>query len=350
MAREPETPRALGYRPVAEWERNVACWSAWPAHEYAWGGYLRDAQREFVGFCRALLAHDGAEQLELLVEDEAAEREAQSALHELGARVRYRRLAYGDIWLRDTTPLFVRGPSGLGGVRFGFNGWGSKYIYPGDAELSARLCATRELPEFVFDSIIEGGALELDGEGTCLTTESCLLNTNRGPGLTRAALEGVLHEALGVDKVLWLGTGLAGDHTDGHIDNLARFVAPGVVAHMRAVDDDDPNLETLEATERALRDFKDAAGRGLTLVTLPTPGRVEDAQGAPLAASYLNFYIGNHSVIVPSFGTEHDELAREAVAAAFPQHEVVLRAARAILEGGGGTFHCMTRQEPEAVR
>jgi agmatine deiminase len=345
-----QSPAALGYRAVAEWERNAACYTAWPAHEYAWGKHLAAAQREFVAFCLALFGDAGAERLELLVADDAAEADARAALGAIAERVRYHRVPYGDVWLRDTTPLFVRGARGLASVRFAFNGWGGKYDYPGDTELAARLSALRGLPAFAFEAILEGGALELDGEGTCLTTESCLLNENRGAGLTRARLESVLRDALAVEKVLWLREGLAGDHTDGHIDNLVRFIAPGVVVHMRPSGAEDPNGATLEAIERALSDMRDARGRALRCVALPSPGRVNDEQGEPIAASYMNFYLGNRSVVVPGWNSEHDEPARRALASLFPERRVVVSGARAILEGGGGTFHCMTRQEPGAAR
>jgi agmatine deiminase len=341
------TPAALGYRPVGEWEHNAACWSAWPAHEYAWGQHLAQAQREFVAFCHALLAREGAERLELLVPDAAVEADARAALSALGERVRYRRLPYGDVWLRDTAPLFVRGAQGLASVRFRFNGWGEKYDYPGDTELGARVAEARGVPAFAFEgAILEGGALELDGAGTCLTTESCLLNENRGSGLTRARLEGVLRDALAVDKVLWLRDGLLGDHTDGHIDNLVRFAAPGVVLHMRPAGADDPNGATFEAIERDLSGFVDARGERLRLLPLASPGRVLGIDGTPMAASYMNFYVGNRALVVPAFDSEHDEPARRAIAAAFPGRDVVLCRARATLDGGGGTFHCMTRQEP----
>ena len=344
-----ETPRALGYSAVAEWERNAACFSAWPAHAYAWGEYLAQAQREFTAFCLALCADHGAERLELLVPDATGEAEARAALAPVAERVRFHRMACGDVWLRDTAPLFVRGPRGLAAVRFAFNGWGSKYEYPGDAELGARLSQMCGLPAFAFDAVLEGGALELDGQGTCLTTESCLLNDNRGRGLTRARIEAALREALAVERVLWLREGLAGDHTDGHIDNLVRFVAPGVVVHMRASGAGDPNGATLEAIERDLAGMRDARGRVLSRIAIPSPGRVVDRAGAPMAASYMNFYLGNRSVIVPGFDSEHDEPARRALARVFPDRRVVTCTARAILEGGGGTFHCMTRQQPEAL-
>lgn len=349
MPSSQNSPAALGYRPVAEWERNAACFSAWPAHAYAWGDFLAQAKREATAFCHALLADEGAERLELLVPDEAAENDARTALRELGPRVRYRRMAYGDVWLRDTAPIFVRGARGLAGVCFEFNGWGDKYDYPGDKDLAARLSNALGLPLLNASAVLEGGALELDGAGTCLTTESCLLNPNRGRTLSRSQLESVLRDALAVDKVLWLEGGLAGDHTDGHIDNLARFVAEGVVMHMRPSGDDDPNREVLEAIEAALGGFVDAAGRALRLLPVPSPGLVLDRAGAAMAASYMNFCVGNRAVVVPAFGKAEDEAARAAIAAAFPGRRVVSCSAAAILEGGGGTFHCMTRQQPEVL-
>jgi agmatine deiminase len=341
-----ESPAALGYRAVAEWKRNSACIAAWPAHEYAWGEFLARAQGEHVAFCRALLADDGAERLELLVPDAQHEAAARAALGELAARVNYWRLPYGDVWLRDTTPIFVRGAAGLATVRFAFNGWGGKYDYPGDVELGARMQSELGLPAFSSALVTEGGALELDGEGTCLTTESCLLNPNRG-GATRAAVEAALREALAVERVLWLRDGLAGDHTDGHIDNLARFAAPGVVLHMQP-SDGDANSEVLQEIAATLATFGDDRGRRLRLVPVPSPGAVLDGQGTPMAASYMNFYLGNRAVIVPAFGSRHDAAAAAAIGAAFPGRRVVSCRANATLEGGGGTFHCMTRQRPLA--
>jgi agmatine deiminase len=347
MTQPQSTPRALGYRPVGEWERNAACITAWPAHEYAWGAFLGEAQREFVGFCDALLSEPDSEPIELLVADAAGEAQARAALAHHGERVRYIRIPYGDVWLRDTAPIFVRGAQGLATVRFRSNGWGEKYRYPGDAELAERLAAELGLRSFAFDSVLEGGAVELDGAGTCITTESCVLNPNRCDAPERAASEQLLRDAFAVEHVVWLREGLIGDHTDGHIDNLARFIAPGRVMHMRP-SPGDPNRDTLTAIERELARVTDARGHKLSLAPVPSPGAVIDAAGEPLAASYMNFYLGNRVVVAPAFGTVADEPAAKAIAAAFPERKIVMCNARAILEGGGGTFHCMTRQRPEA--
>ncbi len=335
-------------RAIPEWSPNVACLTAWPAHEYAWGVHLRAAQREFVGFCSALLSEPRSESIDLLVADSAGELEARRELAAFGERVHFRRIPYGDVWLRDTSPIFVDQGGKPSAVRFKFNGWGAKYEYPTDDSLAERLSNVYKVPCKPYSLILEGGAIELDGEGLCLTTESCLLNENRGTDATpasRARAERILMEAFGATKVLWLGEGLAGDHTDGHVDNIARFVGPGAVVHMRSLRDDDPNAEVLETIEKDLRAMRDAHGNPLTLHTIPSVGRVEGTDGSIIAASYCNFYLGNAVVVMPAFGTEDDERARAALAQVFPKHTVIASSARAFLEGGG-TFHCMTRQVP----
>jgi agmatine deiminase len=335
-------------RALPEWVPNAACLTAWPAHEYAWEQHLEAAQREFAGFCAALLSDPRSEPIDLLVDSHEHERDARRALEQHGARVRYHRVPYGDVWLRDTSPIFARTETGeLAAVRFAFNGWGGKYQYLGDDTLAARLIANLyKVPCEAYPLITEGGALELDGEGLCLTTESCLLNDNRDSSPeARATVEGILKAAFGASHVLWLGEGLEGDHTDGHIDNIARFVGPGAVVHMRASDAHDPNTAVLAKIEKDLGAMRTAAGKPLTLHAIPSPSRVLNSAGEVMAASYTNFYLGNAVVVMPSFGTPHDEPARAALAEIFPKHQVIACPARSFLEGGG-TFHCMTRQVP----
>jgi len=338
-----ESPWAAGYTQPAEWEAHRTCFTAWPAHEYAWGSQLRAAQREFVGFVRAFAGARDQEPLTLLVDREHLD-EARAALPDLGDRVGFECCPYGDVWLRDTGPVFLKGPSGIASVRFAWNGWGHKYVYPHDAQLSARLAALRGYREFACDFVLEGGAVEVDGRGTCLTTRSCLLNPNRDP-VDELATETRLRDAFGATNVIWLDAGLANDHTDGHIDNIARFVAQGVVACMQAHESDDPNRATLDAIAEQLGVATDATGQRLRVARIPSPGRVLAADGNVAPASYMNFYIGNCRVLMPVFGSRWDEPAREALQALFPRHEVIACGARAILEGGG-TFHCMTQQEP----
>jgi agmatine deiminase len=338
------SPYAAGYVMPAEWALHRTCYSAWPAHAYAWGPHLAAAQHEFCGFVRAFAANPRSELLTILVPDDQREL-ASAAVGDVP--VRWQALAYGDIWLRDTGPIFLSGPDGRASVRFRFNGWGSKYVYPHDAEVAAALAAIGGGPDYACDFILEGGAIDVDGEGTCLTTRSCLLNENREAPSDPSVIERRLHDALGIERVIWLDGGLANDHTDGHVDNIARFVAPGVVVCMRAEDPGDPNAEVFAAVEAKLRSERDARGRALEVVSIPGPGRVLGADGQIAPASHMNFLIGNARVLMPAFGTPWTEPARAALQALFPQREVVAASARAILEGGG-TFHCMTQQEPTA--
>jgi agmatine deiminase len=333
-------------RQPAEWDRHSACWLAWPSHGHLWRSNLGPAQSEFTALCAAI-AEDGGEALDILVQDDGAETEARQALAPLRGQARFHRVAVGDIWLRDTAPIFVKSRSGaLGAACFRFNGWGGKYVLPGDDEVAGRVAALCGLPVFNHDWILEGGSVEVDGQGTVLTTRQCLLNPNRNPGMDQTDLEHSLREGLGAEKVLWLEEGLINDHTDGHIDTLARFIAPGVVVCMEARDAGDPNAATLDRIASDLAAFTDAQGRKLQVVRVPSPGIVRNEDGELLPASFVNFYIGNGTVIVPTYGTPHDEAAVAALAPLFPGRRVLGRSARAILSGGGA-FHCITQQQPE---
>jgi agmatine deiminase len=271
------------------------------------------------------------------------------ALAPVLGQVRFHRVPVGDIWLRDTAPIFVKNLSGaLRAACFRFNGWGGKYVLPGDEEVADRVASLSGLPRLDHDWILEGGSIEGDGQGTILTTRQCLLNANRNPGLNQIAIEAALREGLGAERVLWLDEGLVNDHTDGHIDTLARFVAPGVVVCMEAQDSSDPNAVTLARIATDLAAFSDARGRQLQVVRIPSPGLLEDEEGRVLPASYVNFYIANGTVVVPTYGTPHDEAAVTALAPLFPGRRVVGRSARAILSGGGA-FHCITQQQPEVL-
>ncbi len=332
----------------AEWDRHSACWLAWPSHGQLWQEHLGPAQAEFAALCMAI-AEEGGEALELLVLNDQAEAEARAALAPVIGQVRFHRMPVGDIWLRDTAPIFVQTRSGaLGATCFRFNGWGGKYMLPNDDEVAGRVAALSGLSRIDHDWILEGGSVEVDGEGTLLTTRQCLLNPNRNPGMDQAAIEKALRESLGAEKVLWLEEGLINDHTDGHIDTLARFIAPGVVVCMEARDRNDPNAATLDRLASDLAACTDARGRRLQVVRIPSPGIVLDEAGELLPASFVNFYIGNRSVVVPTYGTAYDEAAVAALTPLFPGRRVLGRSARAILSGGGA-FHCITQQQPEVL-
>lgn len=343
-------PEEFEFRQPAEWEWHEAVWLAWPSHGELWQENLPGAQAEFRAFCQAIADLDPVtgiprgERMNILVPHNEARIEAARQLS--GLPVRFHEIPFGDIWLRDTAPIFLKGSRGRKATAsFRFNGWGGKYDLPHDPEVSARVALASGLPAFTFPWILEGGSVEVDGDGTCLTTRQCLLNKNRNSGMTESDIERGLRDVLGVSKVLWFGDGLLNDHTDGHIDTIARFSTPGVVLLMRAVDRDDPNRDVLEALVKEAKSMVDARGRKLELRFVPSPGAVLDEDGRLMPASYLNFYLSNTSVIVPTYGSRYDQEAVRAIAACFPDRQTVGLSAKAILSGGGA-FHCISQQQP----
>ncbi len=326
----------------AEWAHHAATWVAWPSHADLWGENLEPARAAFVRLVEEITE---GERAEVLVPDEARERLARQALP--GDRVRFHRVPFGDIWLRDTGPIFLDGPGGQSAtLRFAFNGWGGRYVLEHDDEVAARISRIAvATAAFAMPFVLEGGAVDVDGEGTVLTTRQCLLNPNRNPTLGAAEVERAVADALGCDKVLWLGDGLLNDHTDGHVDTVVRFVRPGLVVAMEPRLTDDPNQEALRALLRDLGAFVDARGRRIEVARIPSPGRIVDADGWVLPASYVNFYVANASVVVPTYDSPFDDEAVERIGALFPGRRTVGVDARAILTGGGA-FHCITQQQP----
>jgi agmatine deiminase len=344
------TPPVVTHQMPAEWEPHQACWLAFPSHENLWMESLEAAQAEFVELCQAIADPDPisgkprGEQLEILVLNEAGKTQAEKALN--GIPARFHILPFGDIWLRDIGPIFRIEPDGtLATVRFNFNGWGEKYILPGDAEVAQGISDRLNLPSYHFPITLEGGAIEVDGEGTALTTRQCLLNPNRNPQLSLSELEDILRSAFGLSKVLWLNYGLLNDHTDGHIDTIARFISPGVVVCMESRDADDPNAAVLQEIAQDLSEMTDAQGRSLQVIRIPSPGKIVDEAGEVVPASYANFYIGNRTVVVPTYESRYDQEAVAAIAKLFPTRRTLGRSAKAILLGGGA-FHCITQQQP----
>ncbi len=320
-------------RQPAEWMPHAATWTAWPSAPDLWEADLGPARAEVAAMVWAIAEH---EPVNLLVATEEAAAAAHEALH--GANVRFHHRPFGDIWLRDTGPLFMASAAGPAAAGFRFNGWGGKYLLAGDDAVAGFVAHEAGVPLARHDWVLEGGAIEVDGTGLCVTTEACLLNPNRNPGMNRAEVESHLRRDLGLDRVLWLGDGLANDHTDGHVDNLARFVAPGVLALPTPAGRDDPNADVYDDAADRVRDF------GLDLVRIPSPGLVE-VDGAAVPASYMNFYVANGVVVVPVYGAANDAAAVAAIQALFPGRRAVGLRANAILTGGG-SFHCITQQQP----
>lgn len=323
-------------RMPAEWAPHSAVWIGFPHMAEEWSGQIDAARRDVAAFANAV--HDGGrgETVHLLVRDHD---NADLAETLVDPGVQLFIAPFGDIWLRDTGPIIVGNGSKRQARNFDFNWWGNKFIMPGDREIGAILAAHANLPTQQLDWVLEGGGIDVDGTGLAVTTEECLLNPNRNPALTRSEIEARLCDSLGIDRLLWLGRGLAGDHTDGHVDNLARFVGEGRLALPLPAGQDDPN-SAIYADARA----RAAAFGGIEIVDIPSPGRIEIG-GELAAASYMNFYIGNSTVVVPTYGVANDAAALDALAAAFPDRRVIGIDAHGIL-AGGGSFHCSSQQLP----
>ena len=326
----------------AEWAPHRAMWVGWPSHAELWEDNLEPAQAEVEALVRAL-AGPGREKVRLMVGTAEALQAARARFAEVSG-VEVVEGLFGDIWLRDTGPIFS--PRSATAAAFRFNGWGGKYELEHDDTVAEQIAQAAGVPLDRQDVILEGGALDHDGQGTILTTRQCLLNPNRNPGWTESAAEAALTASLGARKVLWLGDGLLNDHTDGHVDNLARFVAPGVVACPIAWGRNDPNDAVYDAVARALSGMTDATGAPLKVLRLPSPGFVGDEDERPVPASHMNFLIANGAVIVPTYGDARAaDLFCQGLKTVFPDREIIPLPSIAILSGGG-SFHCITQQEP----
>lgn len=346
-------PKQAGFSMSAEWAPHKLVYLAWPSAADLWLENLAAAQEEFIAFCKAVADLDEAgkprgERMKVLVSTLKDGFEAEKRFQGLPVTIELQ--PFGDIWLRDTAPLFLKNESGEKAfARTAFNGWGGKYNLPHDPDLALRIGQASGYRKFETDWVLEGGSVELDGEGTCLTSRQCLLNPNRNPGRTEAEIETFLKDWLGCEKILWLDDGLLNDHTDGHIDTMARYVAPGVIACMQAKDDSDPNFEVMEEMARALSLMTDSRGRKIKVERVVSPGAVLDEEGDVTPASYLNFYIANTTIVVPTYGSSNDAEAVRQIAEIFARISTKRRtvglSARAILTGGGA-FHCMSQQEP----
>jgi agmatine deiminase len=326
----------------AEWAPQKAIWTAWPFDASEWAGDLESPRRDVANLVRALAP---ANTVHVLVNGDEAQASARAALGDAAQLVPAK---YGDVWLRDTGPIFASSADGKVALRFATNSWGGKYDLPDDATVGDDVARASGTPIQKFDFVLEGGAIDQDGEGTILTTRQTLLNPNRNHW-TREQAEVELHLAFGTKKVIWIDEGLLNDHTDGHIDNIARFVAPGRVVCQAPAGPDDPNAGRLNAIAAILDGATDAAGRKLDVVRIPGAGLYHNALGEISPASHMNFIIANGVVVVPVYGTATEAAAIAALSAVFPDRKVIGISSKGLLgagEAGGGSFHCITQQEP----
>lgn len=318
-----------------EWAPHDSVWIGFPSDPDLWLDDLEGAQAEVAAFARAVHAGGKGEHVRLVCANGIAE-EAAHAL--VGDAAEVVSAPFFDIWLRDTGPIMVHDGEDLLALDYRGNGWGGKYPSPLDDALAEILCAQAGFVREPRYWILEGGAIDVDGTGLCVTTGQCLLNPNRNPNLARRGIEERLIADLGLDQVLWLGVGLHNDHTDGHVDNIARFVGPGKLALPEPFGDDDPNTQV----------FADARARAadwpVEIVSIPSAGRYEE-EGEIVPASHMNFYIGNAAVVVPTYGGPSDDAAVAAIATLFPDRKTVGLPSNHILTGGG-SFHCISQQVP----
>jgi len=326
----------------AEWEPHQRSFMAWPCRDSLWGSAaaLGRARFAYAAVARAITRFEPVTMI-------ANPEQAQAARAACGDAVTISAHAIDDSWIRDTGPSFVRlGQGELAGVCWRFNGWGGKYTpHDKDARIAGVILDELGIARHPAALTAEGGALHVDGAGTLLTTEQCLLNTNRNPGMGRDQVEDVLKKQLGVSKIIWLAEGLSGDETDGHIDNVACFSAPGRVLLQGCADPADANYPIVAANRACLNAALDARGNRLEIVELPAPKPRNDKNGNRLTLSYINFYLVNGGLIMPSFDDPADAPARQILADMFPGRELVQVPALDIVQGGGG-IHCITQQMP----
>ncbi|MGB8601065.1 MAG: agmatine deiminase family protein [Rhizomicrobium sp.] len=329
---------------AAEWAAHRRSWICWPAREEVWGGPqgLKRAKRCFADVIRAMATF---EPVRVAVRPDAAV-EAREALAGL-ANVSVFEVPVDDSWVRDTGPTYLTDGASVRALQWRFNAWGGKYEpFDQDARLATRIAADTGLVCTAVALTCEGGAIHTDGEGTLMATRQTLCNPNRNPTLTGAEIEAQLLSATGTRKMLWLDDGFADEETDGHIDNIAAFVAPGVVligvpAYAEASDAD-----AVERAVETLKNARDAAGRALKVIEVEQPAKVRhDWRDRPLNASYLNFVFVNGGIILPAFDDPNDDKAKALFAKIFPSRKIVQVDARPVLEGGGG-LHCITLAEP----
>lgn len=345
----------------AEWEPHAGCYLIWPERPDNWRLGAKPAQATWVKVIEAINTGDPVTVL-------TSYAQWVNARARLSSGVRLVETSANDAWVRDCGPTFlVDGHGGLGAVDWAFNGWGGLrggLYFPWDADdiVGSKIAELERATYWTPDLILEGGSIDVDGQGTLLTTEECLLNPNRNPDHSRSQIEAVLSDHLAVDKVIWLGLGVVDDETDGHVDNFARFVAPGVVVLTWTEDTDDPQYARSAAALEILQGAKDAAGRQIEVVKLHQPGPLfcteEEADGLDLVAgsrprtagdrlagSYVNFYVGNGIVVLPVFDDVNDAAAVETYAKLFPDRTVLTVPGREVLLGGGNV-HCITQQVP----
>jgi agmatine deiminase len=338
--------REQGFKMPAEWQKHTAIWLAWPYDPLTFPNRVHLVEATYVQIIKEIHI---SEDVNLFVKDEETKQKAAQMFKESGidlSKVHFHIFAYADVWFRDYGPIFVRNPKHeLAMIHWDFNSWGEKY---------ETLLKDKAIPQVINEQmaitcfrpgiVLEGGSIDVNGEGTLLTTEQCLLNSNRNPDLKKEQIESYLSEFLGVRHTIWLKRGILGDDTDGHIDDLARFVNPTTIVCAFEDNQDDVNYEALKENYDLLCQSTDQDGNPIKVIKLPMP-KVVDEEGFRLPASYTNFYIGNTKVLVPVFEHPNDQKALAILKELFPSRKVVGICCKDLVYGFG-TLHCISQQQP----
>ena len=332
--RTTQTPNARGFYFPAEWTPHAATLMGWPFDDDYWEGYLELARADFERLVATIARF---EPVKLAVTNAEAKADAEARF--AGHNVEIYELELDDIWLRDIAPLFITDDAGkLAATDWRFNGWGGKYPWQKDTQVPQKLAKKWNLERFEIPIVMEGGALDINAEGECLTTKQCLLNPNRNPELSQRELEAYLQDYLGVTRVIWLNEGLEGDKTDGHIDTITRWVNDKTILTSVCEDEADSNYAPMQENLEMLRNLG-----GYEVLELPLPKKRIDLSNERLPLTYANFYIGNGFVVVPIYDDANDERALNLIRTCFPEREVIGLPSSGLITGGG-SFHCVTQQ------
>lgn len=324
----------------AEWQHHTRCWMAWPEREELWGKHLEAARNAYAEVAHAIALFEPVTMI-------AKSKNVAEVSIRCKGKVNTLAVAHDDSWLRDNGPTFVVNPKkGVAAIRWQWNAWGNKYPgYERDALVSEAILNHLGIRWFNAPMVMEGGAIHVDGEGTLITTESCLLNPNRNPNMTKRDVEEIFKQYLGIQKVIWLAGGLQDDDTDGHVDEIACFFKPAALCMLSTPDKSDGNYHVLQENINRIKAAKDAKGREFNIVEIEQPAPQNLSDGRRMSLSYLNFYVANGAIIMPSFKDPQDHKAFEAIGKLFPDRKVLQVPAIDIFKGGGG-IHCITQQQP----
>ncbi|APJ04749.1 agmatine deiminase family protein [Silvanigrella aquatica] len=337
-----ELPIQLGFSMPAEWATHAGTWTSWPCDDEIWYGlFLENVRHEFAELVKTIAKYEA---VHLLVRNNEAHQDALKRLGHL-SNVTMHQVPLNDVWFRDNGPIFITKENDLSIVKWDFNAWGQKFKWDLDNKAPFEVAKYLNADMFQPGIVMEGGSLDVNGQGVALTTRQCLLSKMRNPNLTEEDIQNYLKNYLGIQKLIWLEDGLEGDHTDGHIDTIVRFVNENTIVYSMTEDKSDTNYAPMMKNLEILKSSTDLNGNSFQLVPLVLPKNRMEIDDDRLPCTYANFYIGNHFVVVPVYQDPHDELALQTLRSVFPNHQVIGLSSKYLIHGGG-SFHCVTQQQP----